>query len=71
MKITIIGPGAIGTLLASTLTKGGADVTLIVKDSHKDLLKRNKKGSHYGVAETQFKLLGVMWKALADYEEKQ
>ena len=36
-----------------------------------DLLKRSKKGNHTGVAETQFKLLGVMWKALADYEEKQ
>ena len=36
-----------------------------------DLLKRSKKGNHTGVAETQFRLLGVMWKALADYEEKQ
>ena len=42
-----------------------------VEGKIKDLLKRNKKGSHYGVAETQFRLLGVMWKALADYEEKQ
>ena len=36
-----------------------------------DLLKRSKKGSHIGVAESQFKLLGVMWKALADYEESK
>ena len=36
-----------------------------------DLLKRSKKGSHMGVGESQFKLLGVMWKALADYEENQ
>jgi hypothetical protein len=36
-----------------------------------DLLKRSKKGNHTGVGENQFKLLGVMWKALADYEEKQ
>jgi hypothetical protein len=36
-----------------------------------DLLKRSKKGSHTGIGENQFKLLGVMWKALADYEEKQ
>ena len=36
-----------------------------------DLLKRSKKGNHTGMGESQFKLLGVMWKALADYEEKQ
>ena len=42
-----------------------------VEGKLKDLTKRNKKGSHYGVAETQFRLVGVMWKALADYEEKQ
>ena len=36
-----------------------------------DLLKRSKKGNHTGVGENQFKLLGVMWKALADYEENQ
>ena len=36
-----------------------------------DLLKRSKKGNHTGVGENQFKLLGVMWKGLADYEEKQ
>ena len=36
-----------------------------------DLLKRSKKGNHTGMGERQFKLLGVMWKALADYEEKQ
>ncbi len=42
-----------------------------VEGKIKDLLKRNKKGNHTGVAETQFRLLGVMWKALADYEEKQ
>jgi hypothetical protein len=36
-----------------------------------DLLKRSKKSNHTGVGENQFKLLGVMWKALADYEEKQ
>ena len=35
-----------------------------------DLMKRCKRGDHTGVAESQFKLLGVMWKALADYEEK-
>ena len=35
-----------------------------------DLLKRSKKGNHTGMDEKQFKLLGVMWKALADYEEK-
>ena len=36
-----------------------------------DLLKRSKKGNHTGVGENQFKLLGVMWKALADYEENK
>ena len=36
-----------------------------------DLLKRSKKGNHTGVGERDIKLLGVMWKALADYEEKQ
>ena len=36
-----------------------------------DLLKRSKKGYHTGVGENQFKLLGVMWKALADYEENK
>ena len=36
-----------------------------------DLLKRSKIGNHTGMGESQFKLLGVMWKALADYEEKQ
>ena len=36
-----------------------------------DLLKRSKKGNHIGVGENQFKLLGVMWKALADYEENK
>ena len=46
----------------------------VKKDVNKkvqDLLKRSKKGSHMGVGESQFKLLGVMWKALADYEENQ
>ena len=36
-----------------------------------DLLKRSKKGNHTGMGESQFRLLGVMWKALADYEEKR
>ena len=36
-----------------------------------DLLKRSKRGNHTGLDERQFKLLGVMWKALADYEENQ
>jgi len=36
-----------------------------------DLLKRSKKGNHVGIDERQFKLLGVMWKALADYEENK
>tara|TARA_Y100001963_G_C6527394_1_gene329490 strand:- start:192 stop:476 length:285 start_codon:yes stop_codon:yes gene_type:complete len=35
-----------------------------------DLMKRCKKGDHTGLGESQFKLLGVMWKALGDYEEK-
>ncbi len=36
-----------------------------------DLLKRSKRGNHTGLDERQFKLLGVMWKALADYEENK
>ena len=36
-----------------------------------DLLKRAKKGNHTGMGESQFRLLGVMWKALADYEENK
>ena len=42
-----------------------------VQDKIKDLLKKSKRGGHYGVAESQFKILWVMWKALAEYEEKQ
>ena len=36
-----------------------------------DLLKRSKKGNHTGIDERQFKLLGLMWQALADYEDNQ
>ena len=36
-----------------------------------DLLKRSKRGNHTGLDERQFKLLGGMWKALADYEENK
>ena len=42
-----------------------------VQGKVQDLLKKSKKSSHSGVAESQFKILWVMWKALADYEDKK
>lgn len=39
MKITIIGPGAMGTLLATKLCTGGAQVTLVTKKKHKSLYR--------------------------------
>ena len=41
MKITIIGPGSIGLLLASSLEKHN-DVSVLVKKKHYDIL--NEKG---------------------------
>jgi len=41
MNITIIGPGAIGTLLASTLSKAGATITIIAKPEHQKLIERS------------------------------
>ena len=34
-----------------------------------DLVKRNKKGAHYGIGKNSFNLLSDMWEALSDYEE--
>ncbi len=38
MKITVIGPGAIGTLLAALLSNTNVKVSLLVKPKHKELL---------------------------------
>ncbi|SVC68220.1 uncharacterized protein METZ01_LOCUS321074, partial [marine metagenome] len=35
MKITIIGPGAIGTLLAASMAKSGNDISVLVKAEQK------------------------------------
>ena len=56
-------PG-VGVMKYNTLKK---DVNKKVQD----LLKRSKRGNHTGLDDRQFKLLGVMWKALADYEENK
>ena len=40
-----------------------------VEKKLKDLTRRNRQGSHYGVGENQFKMLQTMWKALRNYEE--
>ena len=34
-----------------------------------DLVKRNKKGAHYGIGKNSFNLLSDMWEALNEYEE--
>jgi 2-dehydropantoate 2-reductase len=39
MKITVIGPGAIGTLLAVLLSSTNVKISLLVKPKHKELLK--------------------------------
>ena len=36
-----------------------------------DLVKRNKKGAHYGIGKNSFNLLSDMWEALSEYEENQ
>ena len=36
MKITIIGPGAIGTLLAASMAKSGNDISVLVKAEQKN-----------------------------------
>jgi len=38
MKITVIGPGAIGTLLAALLSNANVEISLLVKPKHKELL---------------------------------
>ena len=38
MKITVIGPGAIGTLLAALLSNTNVEISLLVKPKHKELL---------------------------------
>ena len=39
MKITVIGPGAIGTLLAALLSNTNVEISLLVKPKHKELLR--------------------------------
>ena len=39
MKITVIGPGAIGTLLAALLSNTDIKISLLVKPKHKELLR--------------------------------
>tara|TARA_R100000008_G_scaffold84536_1_gene72188 strand:+ start:470 stop:763 length:294 start_codon:yes stop_codon:yes gene_type:complete len=41
-----------------------------VEGKIKDLLKRNKKGEHTGVGESQLRTFTAMWVALKDYEEE-
>ena len=42
MKITVIGPGAIGTLLAALLSNTNVKISLLVKPKHKELLRDGK-----------------------------
>ena len=42
MKITVIGPGAIGTLLAALLSNTNVEISLLVKPKHKELLRDGK-----------------------------
>ena len=42
MKITVIGPGAIGTLLATLLSNTNVEISLLVKPKHKELLQDGK-----------------------------
>ncbi|MCS5551545.1 MAG: hypothetical protein NZ811_08535, partial [Gammaproteobacteria bacterium] len=42
MKITVIGPGAIGTLLAALLSNTNVEISLLVKRKHKELLRDGK-----------------------------
>ena len=42
MKITVIGPGAIGTLLAALLSNTNVEISLLVKPKHKELLRDEK-----------------------------
>ena len=42
MKITVIGPGAIGTLLATLLSNTNVEISLLVKPKHKKLLQDGK-----------------------------
>ena len=42
MKITVIGPGAIGTLLAALLSNTNVKVSLLVKPKHKELLSNGR-----------------------------
>ena len=42
MKITIIGPGAIGTLLAVLLSNTDVEISLLVKPKHNELLRDGK-----------------------------
>ena len=42
MKITVIGPGAIGTLLAALLSNTDIKISLLVKPKHKELLRDRK-----------------------------
>ena len=51
MNISIIGPGAIGTMLAFKLSSAGANITLIVKPSHISLI--NKKEITLNLLKTQ------------------
>ena len=42
MNITVIGPGAIGTLLAALLSNATVKISLLVKPEHKELLRNGK-----------------------------
>ena len=42
MKITVIGPGAIGTLLATTMAKSGNDISVLVKAVQKNQFGNGK-----------------------------
>ncbi|MED6306355.1 MAG: 2-dehydropantoate 2-reductase [Candidatus Thermoplasmatota archaeon] len=42
MKITVIGPGAIGTLLATTMARNGNDISVLVKALQKNQFENGK-----------------------------
>ena len=41
MKMTVIGAGAIGSMIGGLLSKAGEDVTLVGRKAHVDAIKPN------------------------------